>query len=123
MLNFISQTITKVSTLIGKLQLKQLLSVVLVGFLLITTNTAKPEGNNPIANILDKIGQRTDSQNDSRPKTTGEWKQQARETKDNPGERLKRIGEQSVEAVKDLGSVYPDTAKRSAASLRNGNNN
>lgn len=116
MLNFISEVITKVSSLLNMLQAKQFLSIVLVGFLLLTTNVKQDVGN-PISKMFDKIVHQDDSQ---RPQTTKEWKQEASATKGDPEERLKRIGEQSAEAVKDLGSLYSDTAERSASSLRNG---
>ena len=54
---------------------------------------------------------------EQRPKTTQEWNKQSRETEGKPGERIKRIEKQSVEAVKDFGSMYSDTAKRSASEL------
>ena len=58
------------------------------------------------------------NQNDSnRPKTVGQWYDDAHKTNDAPGERLQKIGEQSKEALKDFGSLYPDTAKTSADSL------
>lgn len=125
MLNFISTTITasitKVSSLFNRFQAKHFLSMVLVGFLLLTTNVKQDTGN-PITDLYDKLTHQNQSslQDDSqRPKTTGQWNKQARETEGKPGEKLKRIGEQSADAIKDLGSVYSDTAKRSADSLKN----
>lgn len=123
MLNFISEAINKVSSLFNsRLQTKHFVSLVLVGFLFLTTNVDQRTGN-PVSDLYDKIVHQDNSQNDSqRPKTMGEWNKQARETKAEPGERLKRIGEQSIDAVKDLGTVYPDTAKRGASSLQNDRN-
>jgi hypothetical protein len=131
MLNLISPAITASITkaisvftylsnsLFSKLQTKQFISMVLVVFLLLTTNVKQDTGN-PISNLFDKITHQGSSQQDSqRPKTTGEWNKQAQETEGKPAERLKRIGEQSVDAVKDLGAVYPDTVKRSADSVQN----
>ena len=54
-----------------------------------------------------------------RPKTTNEWYKEARETEDSPGERLGNIAEESAQAVKEFGSIYPDTAKRTAPVLQN----
>lgn len=127
MLNLISPAITASITkatsvftsLFNRLQKKQFVSMVLVGFLLLTTNVKQDTGN-PVSNLFDKITHQGSSQQDSqRPKTTGEWNKQAQETEGKPAERLKRIGKQSADAVKDLGSVYPDTAKRSADSVQN----
>ncbi|UBF26540.1 hypothetical protein K9N68_00560 [Kovacikia minuta CCNUW1] len=116
MTGLISRTIAHINSLLKEVQLKRFLAATLVGFLLLTTNV-KPEGNNKALTqeVRDLV-----HQNDSdRPKTVGEWKQEARETKHSPGERAQRIGKESAEAVKDFGSLYPDTAKRSASDLRN----
>jgi hypothetical protein len=110
--NLISSTIAHISNLFKKIQVKRFLAVVLVGFLVLTTNAAPTERNaKALTNKIDELVHNNDSQ---RPKTTGEWNKEARETEDAPGERLQRIGKQSAEAVKDFGSVYPDTADRSA---------
>ncbi len=122
MLNFISEAISKIGSLLNKLPTKRFVSLVLLGFLFLTTNVDQRTGN-PVSDLYDKIVHQDNSQNDSqRPKTMGEWNKQDRETKGDPGERIKRIGEQSIDAVKDLGAVYPNTAKRSAASLQNDRN-
>jgi hypothetical protein len=96
--------------------LGQILPVLLVGILLIATNGVDEMSQGKLGKVVDR-----DIHQDSekRPKTTGEWNKQSRETQGKPGERLKRIGEQSAEAIKDFGSVYPDTAERSAAELEN----
>ncbi|PSB01886.1 hypothetical protein [Merismopedia glauca] len=118
MTNLISGTIAKISSLVNRLQVKQFLCMTLVGFLILTSHVDLASSNQAASKKLDQIVHQDDLQ---RPKTTAEWKQQARETKGDPGERLKRIGEQSTEAIKDFGSVYPDVAKRSATELRNNN--
>ncbi len=127
MLNFIflatTASITKTASLLNRLlnrlQAKQFVSMILVVFVLLTTNIKQDTGN-PVTNLYNKIIHQVDSQDGSqRPKTTGQWNKQARETEGKPGEKLKRIGEQSADAVKDMGSVYIDTAKRSADSLKN----
>ncbi len=110
MANLFSKTISQVSHLLGELQIKRFIGVVLVGILLLTTNVA-PGQNKGLADEINSVVHQDGSQ---RPKTTGEWNKDARETEGNPGERAKKIGKQSAEAVKDLGSVYPDTAERSA---------
>ncbi len=122
MLNFISKAISKIGFFLNRLQTKNFVSLALIGFLFLTTNVDRRTGN-PVADLYDKIVHQDNSQHDSqRPKTMGEWNKQASETKGDPGEQLKRIGEQSIEAVKDMGAVYPDTVKRSATSLQNDRN-
>ena len=118
MTNLISRATAHVSSLLKELQVKSFLTVVLVGFLLLTTNVALESSNKAVTSRIDQAVHQDGSQ---RPKTTGEWNRESRETKNAPGERLKRIGTQSAEAIKDLGSVYPDTAKRSADSIQDDN--
>ena len=108
MINLISETIAQVSSLLNKLQVKQLLSIFMIGFVLLTTNVEPGLNNQKLNPELNKIIHQDDS---TRPKTTGEWNQQARETKGDPNERFKRIGEQSAEAIKEFGSMYTDVAK------------
>lgn len=115
MKNLISRAIAGVSSVLKELQVKQFLAVVLVGFLLLTTNSAL-EGNNRA--LTEKIDQAVHQDDSQRPKTTGEWNKEARETQGAPGERLQKIATESAEAIKDFGSVYPDTAQRSADDLK-----
>lgn len=121
-MNAIAQVLVKLNEWFKSWQLKQLLAIVLVGFIL-TTPMVNPDIANRAANQrLEKRLEKTLEEDTSkRPKTTGEWQQQSAETQDQPGERLQRIGQQSAEAFKDFGSLYPDTAARSGAELRQGN--
>lgn len=111
MTNLISKAIANISSVLNQFQVKRFLAVVLVGFLVLTTNVANESGSKALTN---RINQALDQNDSQRPKTTGEWNREARETEGAPGERLKRIAGQSAEAVKDFGSLYPDTAERSA---------
>jgi hypothetical protein len=114
MLNAIGGTIIKVSGWFKNLQVRQFLAVVAIGFILLTTDVAPDRASKA---TIDKLDRMVHQENPDRPKTTGEWKQQAREVKGKPGERLERIGEQSVDAVKEFTGMYPDVAKRSANEL------
>ena len=113
--SLISGTITKVNALLKKLYIKQFLPMILVGLMLLTTNVDPDLPSQATVDRLDAMMKQEDPQ---RPKTTAEWEQQARETKGQPVEKLKRIGEQSADAIKEFGKMYPDVAKRSAAELR-----
>jgi len=115
MLNFISQAIAKFFSFFKSLQVKQFLPIVLIGFLLLNISAAPSRRETQQA--IKKLDQTVHQEDSTRPKTTGEWEQQYRETEGRPVERIKRIGEQSAEAVKDFGSMYVDTAKRSAEAL------
>jgi hypothetical protein len=109
--------ISRITHQVGRLTkqfLGTLLPVLLVGVLLVAPNGADGMSEGKLGKVVDRdIHQDAEK----RPKTTGEWNKQSRETKGKPGERLKRVGEQSAEAIKDFGSVFPDTAERSAAEL------
>jgi hypothetical protein len=113
----ISGAISKLDSLLNKLDTKKILSIVIIGFLILSTNTDPGLSKQIATNKIDKMLQHDNSSN--RPQTTGEWQQQARETKGKPGERLKRIGEQSADAVKEFVSMYPEVAKNSAKELKN----
>jgi hypothetical protein len=109
--------INTIGSLLKNLQVKQFLSVMMIGLLLLTTNIdpgmmSKQEATQKVDKMLDR-------DDNNRPKTTREWQKQAREVKGEPGERAKRIGEQSADAIKDFGAMYPDVAKRSANELEN----
>ncbi|MBD2185147.1 hypothetical protein H6S82_22790 [Planktothrix sp. FACHB-1355] len=114
MKNWISRAIDRISSVLNALQVKRFLAVVVVGFLLLTTNVDSGRNNQ---RLTDKVLDTAHEKDSVRPKTTNEWYQEARETKDSPGERLKNIAEESGKALKEFGSVYPDTAKTSADAL------
>ncbi|NMG10726.1 hypothetical protein [Brasilonema sp. UFV-L1] len=115
MINLISRAVAHINSVLNQLQVKRFLAVVLAGFLVLTTNVANEGSSKAVTSKVNQALQQNDSQ---RPQTTGEWNKEARETEDAPGERLKRIAGQSAEAVKEFGSLYPDTARRSADSLQ-----
>ena len=76
MLNFISEAISKIGFLLNKLPTKRFVSLVLLGFLFLTTNVDQRTGN-PVSDLYDKIVHQDNSQNDpQRPKTMGEWNKQ-----------------------------------------------
>ncbi|MBC1215590.1 hypothetical protein GNE08_15320 [Trichormus variabilis ARAD] len=122
MANLFSQVITHIKFLFQEFQVKRFFAIALVGFLVLTTslNSSIDSGrsSDAVTRRLDKV---VHQDNADRPKTTGEWNREARQTEDAPGERAKRIAKESGEAVKQFGSVYPDTAKRSAEDLQDNN--
>ncbi len=116
MKNWINRAMNHLSVLLNQFQVKRFLAVALVGFILLTTNVDLGRNNQPVTKKLDQVLQQDDSQ---RPQTTREWKKEARETEGAPGERIQRIAGQSAEALKEWGSLYPDTAERSLGSSQN----
>jgi hypothetical protein len=116
MANLFSKVIAQIKFLFQEFQVKRFFAIALVGFLVLTTslNSSIDSGRstNNVTKRLDQVVHQDDA---DRPKTTGEWNREARQTEDAPGERAKRIAKESGEAVKQFGSVYPDTAQRTAS--------
>ncbi|MBW4592217.1 MAG: hypothetical protein KME46_04640 [Brasilonema angustatum HA4187-MV1] len=115
MINLISKAFAQINSLFNQLQVKRFFAVVLAGLLVLTTNVTNESSDKDLTNRVNQALERNSS---DRPQTVGGWFKQARETEDAPGERAKRIAGQSAEAVKDLGKVYPDTAERTADSIK-----
>ncbi|WP_427161081.1 hypothetical protein ACQFX9_05600 [Aliinostoc sp. HNIBRCY26] len=122
MVSLFTKAINSIKSIFRDLEIKRFFAVVLVGFLVLTTglNSSIESGRNAdaVSRRLDKVVHQDDA---DRPKTTGEWNREARQTEDAPIERAKRIAKESGEAIKQWGSVYPDTAKRSADELQDNN--
>ncbi|MGB3759033.1 MAG: hypothetical protein WBA07_22080 [Rivularia sp. (in: cyanobacteria)] len=116
MKNIIKSAIANISFAFKQLQVKSFLAVVLAGFLVLNTSFALSDRSEAVTNKIDNLVNQNDS---DRPKTVGEWNKEARQTEDAPLQRVKRIGKESAEAVKDLGEMYGDTAERSTPDLDN----
>ncbi|UNU26691.1 hypothetical protein [Microcoleus vaginatus] len=114
-MNLISTAIARISSLLKGFQMKSFLSVVLVGFLLLTTNVDSGSSNKGFGT---QGSSKTELNNPERPQTTREWRQEARETSESPGERAQKIGQEAGAAVKEFGEMYQDTAKRSMSELK-----
>lgn len=111
MKNLISLATAQITSLINGLQFKRFFAVVLAGFILLTTNVDSKQNKPTLTKQVREQAEQIDS---VRPKTTQQWYEEARETKDSPGKRLENIAEESAQAIKEFGALYPDTAKRSA---------
>ena len=118
MLNFIHSAISNVRANVklffNSFHIRQVLPTILMSVLLMTSIVDSDMSPKAVTKEIDKV---IHQDREQRPKTTQEWNKQSRETEGKPGERIKRIEKQSVEAVKDFGSMYSDTAKRSASEL------
>ncbi|MBG1258731.1 hypothetical protein [Nostoc commune] len=114
MINLISKTIGNISSLLKGLQVKSFLAVVVVGFLVLTTNVS--DGPND-KGLKERVRQQVEQNDAERPKTVGQWFKDARETEDSPGERLQKIGQQSGEALKEFGGGYVKGAKETASDV------
>jgi hypothetical protein len=116
MRKFVFDSINKIAILLKKMYSNRASVIVMVGLIILTTNIDPVLSKQDAIGKIDKMLQQDRDPN--RPKTTAEWQQQARETQGKPGEKLKRIGEQSADAIKEFGSMYPEVAKNSAEELK-----
>ncbi|MEH2236712.1 hypothetical protein [Nostoc sp.] len=114
MINLISRTIGHISSLLKGLQVKSFLAVVIVGFLVLTTNVSSGQNDKSLGERVREQVEQNDAQ---RPKTVGQWNKDARETEGSPGERLQKIGQQSAEALKEFGSGYVEGAQKTASDV------
>lgn len=110
MIHLISQAINRISSLLKKIQVKSFMTAVLLGAFLLTNGVSSSATNGKTA--ADVLGSDVVESNPERPTTTREWRQQARRTEDAPLERVKEIGKETGEALKDWGELYPDVAER-----------
>jgi hypothetical protein len=117
MISLINDTTSHIKALVRKFKIKHLLGMVLVGCLLITNTACASPSSATDSPLKQKVDAAIDRNDSPRPKTTGQWKQEARETENAPGKRLEKIAKESKEAVKEFGKVYPNTAEKSANSL------
>ncbi len=116
MINLISRTIGNISSLLKGLQVTRFLAVVVVGFLVLTTNVNYGQGQND-KGLKERVREQVEQNDAERPKTVGQWFKDARETEDSPGERLQKIGQQSGEAFKEFGGGYVKGAKETASDV------
>jgi hypothetical protein len=114
MLNLCSGAMARLNAFLKSFQVKQLLSIALIAVLFLIAPAETPRNNPDLGRRIDNVLERRES---DRPTTTGDWEQEAEEVKGKPGERLKRIGAETKEALKDFGELYPDTAERTGEEL------
>lgn len=109
MIHLISQAIDRLSSFFKKPQVKSFFATVFVGLIVLTSNVNyATESDRNLNNISDRVFE----SNSERPTTTREWYNEADRTEDAPLERIKEIGKQSAEAVKEWGELYPDVVER-----------
>ncbi|MEH2449424.1 MAG: hypothetical protein V7K18_27660 [Nostoc sp.] len=114
MINLISRTIGHISSLLKGLQVKSFLAVVVVGFVVLTTNVAYGHNDKGLGERVKEQVEQNDAQ---RPKTVGQWNKEARETEGSPGERVQKITKESAEAFKEFGSGYVEGAQKTASDV------
>ncbi|MEH1832615.1 MAG: hypothetical protein V7L29_11165 [Nostoc sp.] len=114
MINLIYRTVGHISSLLKGLQVKSFLAVVLVGFLVLTTNVSYGDKDKGLG---ERVREQVEQDDAQRPRTIGEWNKEARETKGSLGKRLEKIGKESAEAFKQFGSGYVEGAQKTASDV------
>jgi hypothetical protein len=114
--SLISRAAARIGALLGSIQIKQVLSIVLVGFLLLTTDTVPRVDKKATMERAKADAHQLDNE---RPKTTGEWFKEADQVEGKNDARLENIVDESKAAVKEFGEMYKDTAERSLRGLNN----
>jgi hypothetical protein len=118
MKTIVSKIISAVAALVSshqQIRVGQVLSVVLVGILFLTTNATPGQKSEALGKAIRERIEATDQSD--RPKTTGEFLDEARG--DVPlDERIHNITRDSVEAFKELGKEYQPNLKAGAENLR-----
>lgn len=117
MIHLISQAIIRFNSFLKNIQVKSFLTSLLLGVFLLTSGASSYATNG--ANTADTINSKVFESNSERPTTMDEWQQKAEETQDEPLERAKEIGKESVQAIKEWVEVYPDVVDRSLSDDQN----
>jgi hypothetical protein len=112
--SLVSRAVAQVRALLQSVQVKQVLSIVLVGFLLLTTNGTPRVDKQATIERAKADAHQLDNE---RPKTTGEWFKEADQVEGQPDARFENIVDESKQAIKEFGDMYKDTAERSLRGL------
>lgn len=109
--------LTRISTALSSIQWQQILATCCVAVILLTTQIAKADLDTGVQNRLDKI---TAKGEDGRPRTSAQWQAENEALKGQPGEKLKRIGKESADAIEEMAEIYPQNAKTLTPGVDNG---
>jgi outer membrane murein-binding lipoprotein Lpp len=117
MMTSISGAIAYVRAVLKQLHVQKLLAAVVMSAILLIGNVSPGSSNEALGKaVRDRVNQVDQS---DRPKTTGEWQQEARETEGQPGKRIERVAKESGQAFKQFGSNYVEGTKEAAGDLGN----
>lgn len=112
----VSTFITSVMVWFKQLRIDRVFSIVLAGFLLLSSNIAYAQNDQSLGERMRERIQQTD-QNSERPKTMGEWQDEVEG--DVPlNERVYNTVRDSAEAFNQFGKEYSVGAQESARSIK-----
>lgn len=109
---------TRVNAFLKTLQVRQFLSMLLVGAIFMTTSVAKADLTPGVKAELDRVT--TQGEVDGRPRTTRQWEAENEALQGNPVKQLERIAEQSADAIGEMAEIYPQNAKTLTPGMENG---
>jgi hypothetical protein len=115
--NAISAIFRSLSRFCKNLSLQRSFSVVLVGFLLLTSSVDSADLPQSTKDMLNDMIARGEN---GRPVTTRQWQAEKREVEGQPGKRAERIVKESADAVDEMSEIYPDNAKTLTPGVENG---
>jgi hypothetical protein len=116
MQTLISLATAKIRSVLNRVQVARLLSVILVGFLFLTTNVGLNQNDQSLGERMRQRLQQVD-QNTERPKTTGEFLEEVEG--DVPlDERVRNTIRDSKEAFGQFGKEYSVGAQESARNVQ-----
>jgi len=114
--NFVFTTIASSFSWLRNLQLDRVLAVVLVGFLVFSSNMSLAQADQSLGERMRERIQQTD-RNSERPKTMGQWEDEVEG--DVPfGERVHNTIRDSAEAFNQFGKEYSVGAQESARNVK-----
>ncbi len=108
---------SKIRAAVKALQVRQFVAIALMGALLLTTSVDEA---NLSANAKARLNDIAAQGETGRPRTSGQWEARNEALQGNPGEQLKQIAEQTVDAVGEMAEIYPQNAKTLAPGMDNG---
>ncbi|MBD1916859.1 MULTISPECIES: hypothetical protein [Cyanophyceae] len=85
--------------------------------ILLTANGVKAEQNATNRAYSNEL---PPTQDVGRPRTMGQWEAENESLEGQPGKKLKRIAEESADAVKNMAEIYPQNARTLTPGVGNG---
>ncbi len=106
-----------IKTAVKRIQWRQFAVVCSAIVILLTANgvNARQTAKDPAFS-----GQLPPTEDVGRPRTMGQWEAENEALEGQPGEKLKRIAEESADAVKNMAGIYPQNAKTLTPGVDNG---
>ena len=100
--------LSRIGAILKSIQLKQLVTAVLLGAVLITTNVAAADLSPGVKAKLDETISKGET---GRPRTTEQWQEENEALQGQPGKQLERIAKESADAIGEMAEIYPQNVR------------